>query len=304
MLKKSMTYLGCLTAFLLILTIPAYGQAEAIQGIEIEKRTYAYVERDSTLYLDLYQKKGETEVRPCVIFIFGGGFATGNRDARAYQPYFQTLVNQGLKVVSIDYRLGLAGIYDEVGIFNTKPLGKAIDMAVADLFQATAYLIAKSDELHIDPSGIIVSGSSAGAITSLHADWYLKNNHELSQVLPEYFRYSGVISFAGAIFSTSGKPTYKSPPSPTLFFHGTKDKTVPYSKRRLLNKGFFGSAFLADQFVKNGYPFYFVSEKEATHQVAVSAMHEGLGEVLQFIGTAVNSKAKFQKETTLIPLKD
>lgn len=281
-----------------------FGQTEPLPQEEVEKRTYAFAERDSTLYLDFYQRKGDNQIRPCVIFVFGGGFARGNRDAHAYQTYFNTLVNQGLKVASIDYRLGLAGIYDEVGIFNTKPLGTAIDLAVADLYKATTYLISNSDELGVDPSTFIVSGSSAGAITSLQADWYLKNNHELSQVLPDNFTYSGVISFAGAIFSTNGKPTYDSPPSPTLFFHGTEDKTVPYSKRQLFNKGFFGSAFLASQFVKNGYSFYLITEKEASHKVAVSAMIERMEEVLQFIGMAVLKKAEFQKETTLIPLRD
>ncbi len=298
-MKRTIPYIH----LLLLLAFQGFAQSDARMAEEIDKRTFSFAERDSTLYLDFYQKKGDTEVRPCVIFVFGGGFATGSRDAQAYENYFNTLVGQGLKVASIDYRLGLAGIYDEVGIFNTKPLGEAIDMAVADLFQATAYLISRAGEIGIDPSALIVSGSSAGAITSLQADWYLKNNHELSASLPEDFRYAGVISFAGAIFSTTGKPTYKESPSPTLFIHGTEDETVPYSKRRLFNKGFFGPAFLTAEFIKKGYPFYFVTEEEGSHKIAVSAMNERLGEVLQFIGTAVLRESPFQKEITLIPLK-
>lgn len=292
-----------LITVLFLLSFQASGQSAAPVTSDIDKRTFAYAERDSTLYLDFYQKKGDTVVRPCVIFVFGGGFAMGNRDAREYENYFNVLVRQGLKVASIDYRLGLAGIYDQVGIFNTKPLGKAIDMAVADLYQATAFLLSRADAIGIDPSALIISGSSAGAITSLQADWYLKNNHKLSEVLPDNFRYCGVISFAGAIFSTTGKPRYQKPPSPTLFFHGSEDQTVPYSKKRLLNKGFFGPAFLTAQFVKNGYPFYFITEEKGSHKVAVSAMNERLGEVLQFIGTAVLRDSEFQKKTTLIPLK-
>jgi acetyl esterase/lipase len=288
--------------FLFLSIIPGLAQTGSFDVENFEKRTLAFAERDSTLYLDFYQKKGDTAIRPCVIFVFGGGFAVGNRDARAYQSYFKNLVSRGFKVASIDYRLGLSGIYDEVGVFNTKPLGNAIDMAVTDLYEATSYLLSESEVLGLAPDRFIVSGSSAGAITSLQADWYLKNSHELSQILPENFRYAGVISFAGAIFSTTGKPRYASPPSPTLFFHGTHDKTVPYSKRRLLNKGFFGSAALAKQFVKEGYPFALVTEREAGHSIAVSAMDERLEEILQFIGKAVLKQSHFQKEITLIPI--
>jgi len=76
-------------------------------------------------------------------------------------------------------------------------LGKAIDLAVNDLYEATAYLLSEAEELGIAPEHFIDSGSSAGAITSLQVDWCLKNSHELSQILPEHFRYAGVISYAG-----------------------------------------------------------------------------------------------------------
>lgn len=300
---KPMRLYSLFIAFPLLFSLPGMAQTDTFETENIEKRTLAFAERDSTLYLDFYQKKGDTAVRPCVIFVFGGGFAVGSRDERAYHSYFKNLVNRGLKVASIDYRLGLAGIYDEVGIFNTKPLGTAIDMAVADLYEATAFLLSESEALGLAPSSFIVSGSSAGAITSLQADWYLKNTNELSEILPDNFRYAGVIAFAGAIFSTTGKPRYPNPPSPTLFFHGTDDKTVPYSKRRLLNKGLFGSAVLAKHFLKEGYPFFLVSEREARHSIAVSAMSERLDEILQFIGTAVLSESHFQKEITLFPIQ-
>ncbi|MEJ2583820.1 MAG: alpha/beta hydrolase fold domain-containing protein [Robiginitalea sp.] len=293
-----------LLLFLGVFTLPALGQGVSQPAGDIEKQTLAYVERDSVLYLDFYQRKGDPEVRPCVIFVFGGGFAAGSRDREFYRYYFETLARNGLKVASIDYRLGLKGIYDEVGIFNTKPLENAIDMAVEDLYQATAFLLDKSEELQIDPSRIIVTGSSAGAITSLQGDWYARNKHELSQVLPEGFQYSGVVAFAGAIFSTEGKPEYEMPPAPTLFFHGTEDNTVPYNKRKLLNKGFFGSNYLARQFEKNDYEFHYIRQVGAGHEIATTPMKERLLEILRFIESAVLNKASYQVETTLIPLND
>lgn len=279
------------------------GQQWAPIAETIEKQTLAYVERDSTLYLDFYQLKGDTGTKPCVIFIFGGGFAGGKRDAHQYNAYINNLVQNGLKVASIDYRLGLRGIYDQVGIFNTRPLADAIDLAVEDLYQATAFLVARAGELQIDPSRIIVSGSSAGAITSLHGDWYNQNRHELARLLPKGFQYAGVMAFAGAIFSYEGKPRYDHAPAPTLFFHGSNDQVVPYNKRRLFNKGFFGSNFLAREFARENYLFHYFRQIGAGHEMAVDPMNNRFAEILYFIRSTALGKAAFQEETTLTPLE-
>lgn len=289
--------------FLLIHT-PMLGQEYDRIADNIEKKTYAFAERDSTLYMDLYGLEGDTRVRPCVIFIFGGGFVRGGRDLPVYNSYFNTLVKNGIRVASIDYRLGLRGKYEEVGIFNTAPLKKAIDMAVEDLFKATSFLISRAGDLGIDPKYIIVSGSSAGAITSLQADWYKRSSQQLSEILPEDFQYSGVISFSGAVFSTSGKPQYEVKPGPTMLFHGSEDSTVPYNQRRLLNKGFFGSKSLAKLFSKNAYPYHLISQLGAGHEVAVTAMGNGLTDILLFIDSAILRNRNYQMETSLLPLKD
>jgi hypothetical protein len=282
---------------------PLLGQQWEPVGDHVVKQTLPFVERDSTLYLDFYQLEGDTEVKPVVIFIFGGSFARGKRDAPFYQAYFSNLVRNGLKVASIDYRLGLKDTYDQVGIFNTRPLQIAIDLAVEDLYQATAFLVSRAGDLQIDPSRILVSGSSAGAITSLHGDWYNQNRHELVRILPEGFQYAGVIAFAGAIFSYEGKPRYDHAPAPTLFFHGSKDAVVPYNKRRLLNKGFFGSNFLARQFARNQYLFHYFRQIGAGHEMAVDPMNERIAEILYFIRSTALGQSAYQEETTLVPLK-
>ena len=45
--------------------------------------------------------------RPCMMFVFGGGFVGGQRDNELYTTYFDFLTSNGYDVVSIDYRLGL-----------------------------------------------------------------------------------------------------------------------------------------------------------------------------------------------------
>ena len=44
----------------------------------------------------LYGRFGRAgDARPCLVFVFGGGFIAGERDAERYLPFFHYMVNQG-----------------------------------------------------------------------------------------------------------------------------------------------------------------------------------------------------------------
>jgi acetyl esterase/lipase len=261
-----------------------------------QKTTLTYsVKGNDTLKMDVYSNLDLQVKKPCVLFVFGGGFVRGERDAVYYNAYFNKLVQNNYKVISIDYRLGLKG-GKKISPLNTKPLKDAIDMAVTDLYDATAYLIKNAGTLGIDTSMIMLSGSSAGAITVLQADWEKRNHTDLTLQLPEDFQYKGVISFAGAILSYKGKPSYKIVPAPTMLFHGTEDKLVTYNKIRLFRKGFFGSKSLAKKFRQKKYPYYFERVEGMGHEVAGSPMKENLDDILWFIDTFVYKKKQYLME--------
>ena len=79
-------------------------------GARIAKYTDLYaVKGTDSLFLDRYTAVSveQDDARPCLVFVFGGGFIAGERDAERYLPFFHYMVNQGYDVVSIDYRLGL-----------------------------------------------------------------------------------------------------------------------------------------------------------------------------------------------------
>jgi Esterase/lipase len=249
-----------------------------------QKVTHIFTVKDGQeLKLDVYTTDSVTILpRPCLLFVFGGGFMEGSRDAEIYAPYFTYFSNKGFAVVSIDYRLGMKG-QKAPGMLNYKPLQGAIDLAVSDVYSATNYLLENAGELNIDPSLIIISGSSAGAITVLQADYEKRDNHPSAQVLPEDFRYAGVISFAGGIFSTEGVPSYTQRPAPTLFFHGSADKLVPYDKTRFFHLGMFGTKSLAKRFKQERYPYTFYSMEDIGHEVSEYPMREFLPEIEQFI---------------------
>ena len=223
--------------------------------------TYLFVQRDTCdLYLDVYNpaKGSQTSIngktKPTVVFMFGGGFIQGTRDDESYNDWFKMLTQHGYRVVSIDYRLGLKGS-NKVGIAQVNVLDKAIHMAVEDLFSATNFMIDNAESLGIDPSNIVISGSSAGAISVMQAEYEVCNKTSWASVLPSDFNYAGVMSFSGAILSREGKVNYKNAPCPTLMLHGTADELVPYKQIKFFNIGFFGGGKLIERFKKFGYNY-------------------------------------------------
>lgn len=238
--------------------------------------TYLFLKRDTCdLYLDVYNpaKGSQTTIdgktKPTVLFMFGGGFITGTRDNESYNPWFRMLTENGYRVVSIDYRLGLKGS-KKVGVAQVNVLDKAIHMAVEDLFSATTFLLDNAESLGIEPDNIVISGSSAGAISVMQAEYEICNETSYAEVLPKDFNYAGVMSFSGAILSREGKVDYKKRPCPTLMLHGTIDELVPYKQIAVLNLGFFGGGKLVERFKKFGFNYNMYHFIDYGHEIAGS----------------------------------
>lgn len=256
--------------------------------------TYMFIQRDTCdLFMDVYDPAPGSDSllcgkkKPTVIFAFGGSFARGRRDSDNYMPWFKSMSLNGYRVVSIDYRLGLKGV-DKVGVGQVNELDHAIHIAVEDMVSATKYLLDNAETLGVDPDNIVISGSSAGAITALQTDFELSNRTQWAAPLPEGFRYAGVMAFAGAILSREGKLTYKTNPAPTLLLHGTEDSVVPYKQIKVFKLGFFGADKIAERFVKFGYPYQIFRYAGHNHEIATS-MYETLEEQLLFLeGNVIN----------------
>lgn len=238
--------------------------------------TYMFAQRDTCdLYLDVYNpaKGSETtfngKAKPTVIFMFGGGFIRGTRDDQDYHKWFRTMTQNGYRVISIDYRLGLKGS-NKVGVAQVNVLDKAIHMAVEDLFSATTFIIDNADHLGVDPSNIVISGSSAGAISVMQAEYEISNMTKWAAVLPEGFNYAGVMSFSGAILSREGKVDFKKKPCPVLMLHGTADELVTYKQIAVFNLGFFGGGKLVKRWQKYGYNYNMFHFIGYGHEIAGS----------------------------------
>ncbi len=217
------------------------------------------------LWMDLYQPAVANGVT--VLYVFGGGFVTGSPEDEHNVEFFEALALRGYRVVVPQYRLALQG-ERHVNLFNNKVVFRAVDTACEDVFAALGYVLENKETLGVDASKVAIVGSSAGAITALQCDYYLQNKHTLSSGLAEGFRFSGVISLAGALFSQSGRPKYLTPPSPTMMMHGTADRVVEYGRLQLFNKGMFGTKYLTRYFRKMNYPFVSYKFRGAKHEVA------------------------------------
>lgn len=268
--------------------------AVSAMASDLNKKSYLFaVKGTDSLYLDHYVSPVSGE-RPCMMFVFGGGFVRGTRDHEGYLPYFKFLNDNGFDVVSIDYRLGLKplttmkempSVRETIGLLNN-----AVNIAVEDLFSATLFVLENAERWQINPKQIVTSGSSAGAITVLQAENAICNRTPSAAVLSQGFNYAGVISYAGAIFSVNGKPEWKSKPAPIMVFHGSSDKQVPYDKATMLGVGFFGSKYLAKEFNEKGWPHWFYDIEYQTHDISYLPMYQNQNEILTFLNDFVLKK--------------
>ena len=252
-------------------------------------RTVRFAVRDTCeLLLDFYRAApdagpcADAPRKPLIIHVFGGAFVTGRRNQPDDRLWYRTLADAGYNVAAIDYRLGMKGQEFKANMASLRVLRNAIQVAVDDLLSATVYMIDNAAAFGVDTDKIIVSGSSAGAITALQAEWEICNGMEPARVLPEWFNYAGVMSFAGAVFSLQGGVRFPQKPCPVLLFHGTADRIVTYKKIALFGIQFAGSDALAKKFaaVDANYQIYRFNARG--HEVAAS-MRRNLPEELRFL---------------------
>ena len=187
-------------------------------------------------------------------------------------PWFKILNDNGYRVITVDYRLGLKGVSMGFSLFKLTDTAKktkhAVDMGVEDVFAAVRFICDNAQDLGVDPANIVLAGSSAGAMISLSCEYEICNRSERTAVLPEGFQFAGVMAFAGAIMSDHGTPAYQSEPCPQLLLHGTADETVKYGKLRLFRWGIFGTDALSKVYAKKGYDCNILRYKDHGHDIA------------------------------------
>ncbi len=256
-----------------------------------EPRTYDYAVVDNdTLRMDVYMPTDTAKSHAAVLFAFGGAFTHGKRDDSRYIEYFNFLADNGIVAISADYRTSLAKDPQKLTSVEgfAQALTDAISDAVSDFYTATYFVLQNAGLLAVDPGKIIASGSSAGAITALQAEYGLCNGQG-SGLFPTGFHYAGVVSFAGAIFSV-GPLNWSSTPCPMQLFHGDADSNVPYNILTTGPVNLSGSATIAGTLAAKSVPCEFYSFPGANHDIAETPMNENLYDILGFVKRVAGGK--------------
>ncbi len=264
-----------------------------------DKETVPFVVRDGRpILMDIYQfKDRKTEgKRPVFIYSFGGAWAMGSREDALCNPLYDHLCEKDWVCVAIDYRLGLARDKDRKPLV-TPPEGYnsfqyAIDIGVEDLYAATAWLIRHADEYGIDPDKIVISGSSAGAINSMNAEYYICSGHRLAKEnLPDGFNYAGVMPMAGAVYLTGKDETelkWDKKPCPMCFFHGSADPTVTFDMERgVMNRQGFGPYYVSRQLYAMDVPYILNEYVGGDHVMALLPLKWFWNEIDSFLDRIV-----------------
>jgi len=191
----------------------------------------AAVTDDKKAYLfDLFQPKDDNEQhRPLIIWMHGGGFKFGTKDAKDIQLWSKSFAERGYVCAAINYRLSKKN-----PLFHFDELLKGCYYAVQDAKLAVAYFKKNAAKYGIDPNKIILAGNSAGGMIALQAAY--SHDDELAKMagLPageiakagssERFQVAAVINFWGAIYNLDW---LKNANVPIVSALGSKDGVVP-----------------------------------------------------------------------------
>ena len=255
------------------------------------QQTYTFATRDTMeLKMDVYQPQHPRADHACVLYVFGGGFMSGNRDDDFSRKCCQLLAEKGFVAVAIDYRLYLkhapkVPLLKMYTLFDT-----AIRYAVEDCSDAIAFLWDHAGELKIDPTKMVLTGCSAGAITVLQTDFSRVNHLPAASHLPAGFVPVAVIPYSGGIMCQNNKLKYASQPAPTCMFHGTSDKIVNYRRfRGSLGTSLFGTHSLAKVFAKNKYNYWVLRFEKRGHEIAI-ALPPTIDEFCAFVDAALSGR--------------
>lgn len=141
---------------LLIRSVFEKGAADTVAELErhtpesgVEERLgirYAEGSPDTTLDAFWPSSSGAGDALPAVVWVHGGAWISGA--SRDVDPYLRILASHGYAGVSLNYTYGPEGVYP---------------LAVRQLNDALGYIREHAEELHVDPTRIVLAGDSAGS---------------------------------------------------------------------------------------------------------------------------------------------
>lgn len=195
----------------------------------------------TNLTIDIYTPQNDpvTTGRPCIIFYFGGAWASKMK--QGFDVFNSELAMRGYVAISGDYRVGFP--QSNVALLCIGDVEKNMTEAAFRGFQDTKALIrhvrANAAKYGIDPNKIYVAGGSAGGANALGATYFQDNevpadvakNIGSLESIGNYKNVSskpnGVISLAGPLFG--GPEVIEKQNVPVYLLQGQCDELIPWN---------------------------------------------------------------------------
>jgi len=274
------------------------------------KTTYEYaIKGVDTLKLDVYAPENiqPTDKKlPVLLWMHGGGFSGGSRDSKYNIELGQYAAQNDFIGISISYRLLRKGTDTGFGCNCPKETKlETLKQAVLDYLDAAAFVVTNAEKLNADPDYIIAAGSSAGAEAIANA--VFMRNYFVSDLQPyKAVKFAGLFSCAGAIINT--EYMNKENAIPSVFYHGTDDKLVPFgtAPHHYCNSekpGYLimeGSKEMVKKLELYETPYYFNVVKGGGHELAGIPFGD-LKEIFKFFNQTILEKKIIQ--TVIIQTK-
>jgi para-nitrobenzyl esterase len=161
----------------------------------------------TNLLMDVYEPQDDTaSLRPIIFFVHGGSFIGGDRGDQGINKTAEFFAKKGYVTANIEYRVQQTTIINPIIDFaDVYAWHRAIARATQDLKAAIRYIkkdvALNNNSYKVDTNSIFIYGSSAGAITALHAV-FLDDSAEMNAFFKSAYRD------LGGIDGNSGNPGY------------------------------------------------------------------------------------------------
>ncbi|MGD0731728.1 MAG: carboxylesterase family protein [Terracidiphilus sp.] len=155
----------------------AFG-ASCAQSVSGEwNRRAAETSSEDCLYLNVMTPEWPAKKPlPVMFWIHGGGNTGGTASSALYKD--GTLINHGVLLVTVNYRLGIFGFFSHPGLTRESAHGSSGNYGLMDQIAALGWVIDNIAKFGGDPKNITVFGQSAGAqdtgllMTSRAKNWF------------------------------------------------------------------------------------------------------------------------------------
>lgn len=161
----------------------------------------------TNLYMDIFEPQSDTaSFRPMIVFVHGGSFVSNDRQDQGIDKTAKLFAEKGYVTLNIGYRVEQTNLITPFLNFGDPyNFYRAIVRITQDIKAAVRYMkkdvATNGNSYRVDTSTIFIYGSSAGAISAIHAI-FLNDTSEMG------FFFKAAYRDLGGLDGNSGSPGY------------------------------------------------------------------------------------------------